>query len=225
MLFLQERLYIGESLRNYGEYSPDETEFIINLARKEGKDKTVIDIGANIGAISQALEVSGVNVVAFEPQPEVFKLLKMNFKGEGHNVALGEKARKASMPSLRYDTRSNFGGAPCDKRSQLYGAVRVEMRPLDDYKFENVGVMKIDVEGYEVRVLLGAVETIERCGPVLYMEDNQEEHRESLYKVLRDLGYRWEPHRPALFRENNFLNKKENIWNRRYVSSNIVCYR
>ena len=46
-------LFVGASIHHYGEYNPDETEKILELAVP---GKLVLDIGANIGVISQALE-------------------------------------------------------------------------------------------------------------------------------------------------------------------------
>lgn len=66
--------YVGKSLYNYGEFSPIETARIVGLAG----DGVVLDIGANIGCISQALIVAGKTVQAFEPQPAVYDLLKWN---------------------------------------------------------------------------------------------------------------------------------------------------
>ena len=44
------------------------------------------------------------------------------------------------------------------------------MRPLDSFKFSDVDFIKIDCEGYEHRVVRGAVETIKRCTPVIIVE-------------------------------------------------------
>ena len=223
--FFKQDQYIGKSLFHYGEYNPDETEFILGLAAKAGKDKTVLDIGANIGVIAQALEHSGFTVEAFEPQAEIFALLKMNFTGIAYNVALGDEAGTASMPRLNFEETFNFGSSACGMVSKSRGAVRVTVRKLDDYKYDNIGLMKIDVEGYEERVLRGAVETIERCKPILYLEDDRRDQSPSLHKFLTELAYRWEPHHPSLYREKNFFNKKENVWEQKFISRNIVCYR
>ena len=217
--------YIGKSILNYGEYNPDETEFIIGLAARAGKDKLVLDIGANIGAIAQALAFSGFTVEAFEPQPEVFEVLQQNFKGRAHNVALGDKTGMTQMPKLVYSERNNFGGISCNTISKAHGGIPVKVEKLDDYKFDNVGLMKIDVEGYEELVLRGAVETINRCNPILYLEDDRKEKSESLHAFLKSLGYVWEPHNPPLYRAKNFFGKGENIWGKNFVSKNIVCYR
>jgi FkbM family methyltransferase len=223
--YFEQDEYIGKSIQHYGEYNPDETEFIIALAEKTGKDKLVLDIGANIGAIAQALEFSGFRVEAFEPQPEVFALLTQNFKGKSHNLALASRAGVTVMPKVDYSQRNNFGGFSIGTSSKSRGAIQVEVRRLDDFAFENVGLMKIDVEGFEEEVLRGSVETITRCSPVLYLEDDRKEKSPSLHAFLQELGYRWEPHEPPLYREKNFFGKRENIWGVNYVSKNIVCYR
>jgi FkbM family methyltransferase len=217
--------YIGQSILHYGEYNPDETEFIIALAAKAGKDKLVLDIGANIGAIAQALAYSGFTVEAFEPQPEVCEVLQQNFNGRCHNVALGDQRGTTHMPRLNYAERFNFGGVSCNTLSRSNGAIPVPVETVDTYQYPNVGLMKIDVEGYEELVLRGAVKTIARCSPILYLEDNREDKRESLHAFLRELGYKWEKHNPRLYREKNFFNKKENIWDRDFASLNIVCYK
>jgi FkbM family methyltransferase len=223
--FFDQDEYIGKSISNYGEYNPDETEFIIALAKKAGKDKLVLDIGANIGAIAQALAYSGFTVEAFEPQPEVCDVLQQNFKGRCHNVALGDKRGTTQMPRLDYSGRFNFGGVSCDSISQVNGSIPVPVETVDAYQFKNVGLRKIDVEGYEELVLRGAVETINRCNPILYLEDDRKEKSASLHAFLRSLGYAFEPHNPPLYREKNFFGKGENIWGKNYVSKNIVCYR
>jgi FkbM family methyltransferase len=216
--------FIGKSILDYGEYNPDETEFIISLAQGAGKNKTVLDIGANIGAISQALEYSGITVEAFEPQPAVFSLLKMNFKGPSYNIALGDFTGIVAMPNPDYSNTYNYGGVSCGIASKSRGSIAVPIHRLDEYNYNNVSVIKIDVEGYEEKVLHGALETIKRCRPILYLEDDRVDKRDGLYKLLQELGYKWESHHPFLYRENNFFGKKERTWDIDYFSENIVCY-
>ena len=192
---------------------------------KAGKDKLVLDIGANIGVISQALEFSGFTVESFEPQPEVFGLLRRNMKGRCHNLALASRVGVTTIPKVNYDEVNNFGGLSCGTASKSRGAIEVKVETLDSFNFANVGLMKIDVEGFEEEVLRGGVETINRCSPVLYLEDDRKEKSPSLHAFLKELGYRFEVHAPPLYRERNFFGKKQNIWDKNFVSRNIVCYR
>lgn len=217
-------MFIGKSLQAYGEYNPDETEFVLALAEKAGRDKVTLDIGANIGVISQALEHSGFKVEAFEPQPEVFALLRKNIRGPAHNMALADKEGTVKMPAPDFDEEYNFGSAACGTVSKNRGGVQVPVRTLDSYNFNNVGVIKIDVEGFEERVLRGAAETIRRCKPILYLEDDRKDKSESLHAFIRELGYKWEKHTPRLYRAKNFFGNPADIWNGGdFISRNIVC--
>lgn len=222
--FFEKDEYIGRSLQNYGECMPDETEYLLSLAAKAGKDKLVLDIGANIGVVSQALEKSGFTVEAFEPLFDIYELLTANFKGRAHNIALGHQEGVTVMPRLDYSQHNNYGGFSVGTASKALGAVQVPVKTLDSFNFQNVGLIKIDVEGFEEGVLRGAVDTIARCKPVMYIEDDRVEKSASLHAFIASLGYAWEPHAPPLYRENNFFGLKQNIWGKNFVSKNIVCH-
>lgn len=210
--------YVGRSMYYYGEYGPEETEMILSLA-----SGTCLDIGANIGVISQALLANGFRVHAFEPQPEVFKLLSENTVGvTSYNVAIGSEAGVARMPKVYYSAKGNFGGLSLNTES-MYGSYEVPIVTIDSYGFEDVGFIKIDVEGYEHEVLIGATETINRCRPILYIEDDRTTKSAKLRKYVRSLGYTIEEHQPALYRENNFFGLKRNVWDRNYASHNLIC--
>lgn len=214
--------YVGRSIHNYGEYGPDETEKILELAPK---DKLCLDIGANIGVISMALVANGYKVAAFEPQPEVFKLLKKNvgFDADVHNTALGMDTGFVDMPKVYYSAKGNFGGLGIGTKS-LYGSYQVPIATLDSFGFSNVGFIKIDVEGFEEMVLRGGFETIMRDRPIMYIEDDRMEKRATLREYIKELGYTYTSHQPTLYRENNFFGLKKNIWApMNYASHNLIC--
>ncbi len=56
-----------------------------------------------------------------------------------------------------------------DNRVQ-YEKVPVKVKTLDSYEFKDVDIIKIDVEGFEYDVMLGAVNTIEKYKPVVQVE-------------------------------------------------------
>jgi FkbM family methyltransferase len=218
--------YVGKSIHNYGEYNPEETEKIISLAGSG----LCLDIGANIGCITQALMQSDKDVVAFEPQPEVFKLLQENMsfsekklKCRAINAAVGDKVGEVEMPKVYYSAKGNFGGLGIGMTG-VYGTYKVPCVTIDSYGFSNVSFMKIDVEGYETEVLEGATETILKYRPVLYIEDDRIENRSKLRKKISDLGYTYEMHQPPLYRSDNFLSKALNVWApMNYASHNLIC--
>lgn len=209
--------YIGRSLYAYGEFSGLECEKLARLARN-----TCIDVGANIGVMSQALASSGRPVIAFEPQEALFKLLSVNFSGEKHNVALGSSEDTTVMPRVAYDRRGNFGGLSCNSRSEL-GHVKVPVKTLDSYNITDVGLIKIDVEGFEIPVLLGAARTIAKYKPVMFIEDDRLENSSMLRKLITSMGYDITEYNTPLFREDNFFNNKTNIWDHNYHSKNLIC--
>lgn len=214
--FIGKDEYVGRSLFNYGEYNPDETEKILSLA-----NGLCLDIGANFGVMGQALESAGFEVVSFEPQPDVFNILKKNVVGSCYNVGLGDVAGTFSMPKILYGAKANYGGMGIGTRSDL-GTINVSVITLDSLELD-VGFMKIDVEGFEERVLRGGVETIKRCRPIMYIEDDRIERRDSLRKYITSLGYTIEEHAPPLYRENNFFGLKKNVWGKNFVSENLIC--
>lgn len=211
--------YVGRSFFHYGEFSGDECDIILNLA---DRTKLSLDVGANVGAIAQMFEYHQYPCVAFEPQPEIHNILTKNFSGETHNCALGSAEGEARMPRLRWGSKYNYGGMSLNTRTEL-GSYPVPVKTLDSFNFQNVGFIKIDVEGWEEEVLKGAVETIARYKPIMYIEDDRKEKSASIRKFVVALGYSIEESNPHLYRENNFFGKKVNVWGQDIVSANIIC--
>jgi FkbM family methyltransferase len=216
--YFREDMYVGRSVFQYGEFSPEECSYILDLASE--KKGTVLDIGANIGCITQALVAAGHTVQAWEPQPEVYNLLARNCGNIAtlHNCALGSSRGIAFMPKVDYSKVGNFGGLGIGS-----GTLEVEVMTLDSYQFQDISLMKIDVEGFEEEVLRGATETIGRCKPIIYLEADRQEKLKSLANYLAELGYSITEHAPPLFSPNNFYNNPKRAWDKNYVSLNWVC--
>lgn len=211
--------YVGRSVFKLGEFSPEECAYIVSLANLR-PGELVLDIGANIGCISQALIAAGAEVEAFEPQPAVFELLEKNCPSIiKHNIALGSRPGTAQMPKVDYSKKGNFGGLGIGQGHGL----RVELRTLDSFEYQNVGVIKLDVEGYEEEVLRGAVETIARCKPIIYLEADRREKLSSLAMFLSSIGYSYVRHEPPLFSPENYFGEPVRPWNVNYISANWVC--
>jgi FkbM family methyltransferase len=218
--------YVGRSMFSYGEYNPDETEMILSLAAEQAQKTDMhrcLDIGANIGCISQALLHEGFIVEAFEPQPELFELLEYNARcGVCHNTACGDKIGFATMPKVQYSAKGNFGGLGLFEKS-IYGDYKVPVLTIDSLEYDDVVFIKIDVEGYELEVLKGATKTINRLKPIMYIEDDRSEKSHTLRAYINALGYTIEEHKPTLYRDRNFFGLHKNIWGRNYASHNLIC--
>ena len=210
--------FLGKSVIHYGEYNKDECEHIVAFANE--RKGLVLDIGANIGNISQALIYAGHEVIAFEPQPKIAQLLKLNCPSAAVNtVALGSTNTIMQIPKIDYSQRGNFGGVSIGSGIGLV----IEIKTLDSYNFQNVSLIKIDVEGFEEEVLLGGVDTIARSKPIIYLEADRVEKLASLDGTLKAMGYSHTQHNPPLFNPNNFFSNPKNIWGKNYISVNWEC--
>lgn len=73
------------------------------------------------------------------------------------------------------DDRKRWTGKKWIERTEKHKKVEYEQVPirietLDSYGFEDVDIIKIDVEGFEYDVMLGAKDTVDRCRPVVQVE-------------------------------------------------------
>lgn len=122
------------------------------------------DVGANIGYVSrEASRIVGSagSVLAFEPNPSVFELLKRNCgrlkNATVHNLAVGD--REATL-SLQFQ-KDQTGEASLVSPANRIGAVSVDVRVVTLASYlatvepSAKVVLKIDVEGFEVPVLRG----------------------------------------------------------------------
>lgn len=115
------------------------------------------DIGANIGYFSLLAAHLKAKVVTFEPQPRCAQAIDRNFSLNGfprpelHQVALSDA--DAEM-TLYLEGDGNTGAA--SMRIRDGATITVRTRRLDDVLTEKPAIIKIDVEGAEVRALSGA---------------------------------------------------------------------
>src|SRR5215469_1349151 len=189
--------WIGKGLIQTGEYSEPEVQKLLSLV---DRDSVVVEVGANIGAISVPLANTVAALHVIEPQPKIFALLNQNIARncKGRNVtffhgAVGARARdRVPLVPLDVDAPNiNMGGAQL-ARFDSDDAIHVAQITLDDYcgKFERLDLVKLDVEGMEGDVIDGAGEVIKRFRPILWCENDREEKSEGLIKKLLALGYR-----------------------------------
>ncbi|MEL6495299.1 MAG: FkbM family methyltransferase [Cyanobacteria bacterium J06623_7] len=140
----------------------------------------ILDVGANIGCTSLLFSDLGQQVIAFEPLPRTFELLQKNINlAQKKNIqalpfALGDEARETEMFFLDAN-RSMAFILDRTSRDDSQAAV-IEVKRLDDVfpelGLDRLDLIKIDVEGYELRVLEGARQTINRYRPIVQMEFN-----------------------------------------------------
>lgn len=158
---------------------------------------TVIDVGASIGdhTITYAEWVGPTGLVAaFEVNPRAYECLQHNTKDLPQvlpiKTGLSDVDGKVVLVEL-----DNSGATYL---SNGKSKTKVPVTTLDSYEFKNVNFIKIDVEGYEVKVLEGSRKTIEESRPVMLVEVNRAAleragtSAERLFEVLAELGYSME---------------------------------
>jgi len=222
MLYSLNDTFIGRSLDQYGEW----TEFEIDLLTLIGPDDTVIDVGANIGTHTLAFAAIAKSVHAFEPQPRLFRILAANLALNGidnvvaHKMAVGSRCGQISIAYLPPDDAIfNFGALPLD-------APTGQQIPASIVTVDSLGLspslIKIDVEGMEGEVIAGASETIKRCSPAIYLENNGQDSK-SAAAALAAINYRaWWSLGPYFNPKNHFANPV-NIWPDVMPSSNLIA--
>lgn len=171
---------------------------------------TVFDVGANIGYYSALMrQVVGPqgSVHSFEANPVTFGMLKQakeSSQNEWENVqilncAVADESGTMginvglSLSEIAEREGYNLGGWAVGRGG---GEFEIPVLTLDDY-CEDTGAeprfIKIDVEGHEQKVLVGATKLIQRKKPVLMVEfsggPNNPGNVEDLYHMLVDFGY------------------------------------
>lgn len=162
-------------------------EIYEKIARVQRGD-IVVDAGAHIGSFTVKVAGSAGKVIAFEPEPENFKLLLRNTARlqnvEAHQRALWSENCQATL----YHNRSHTGASSliplppgvCDYE------LEVEAVRLDDV-VDSVDFLKMDVEGCELEVLKGAQNVIRSCSPVIVFEAHPISPLEKWWSKIREL--------------------------------------
>lgn len=153
-----------------------------------------IDVGANLGMYSYFYSRSFKEVVAFEPISEVTMDIE-KFRGGNiivHNIALSnvESELEFFIPVVRGELCP--GLASLESRSLPSERRIVSVKTLDSFNFNNVDLIKIDVEGHEYSVIQGAEKTIKKYKPLLIVEIEQRHIAapiEVVFDLILKMGY------------------------------------
>lgn len=162
-------------------------------------NRVFIDIGAHVGTYTFSMAGYTAHTWAFECTPRTFCYLAANVALHGleekvtiQPCALGEKNETTEIIIRSGDGGGN--GRPLeDDRDVGCSRVKIEMRTLDSFNIENIGFIKIDVEGFEKQVIVGARKTLERSNfPPIVFESWNGPQKDEVYKALQDIGYNYQ---------------------------------
>ncbi len=191
---------------NNGSYEPTERRLLESLAAGA---QLILDIGANAGYMAlhmaRAVAPRSGKILAFEPVPSTYGELCANVAVNDLeetvstiNVALGDRDG-----SLAFYVPAFHGSVAASARplfpNEENKHVQVRMVRLDDYAaehpFSRIDLVKCDVEGAELLVLRGGLETLKRHRPILMLEMLRkwaaayDYHPNDIIDLLRSLDY------------------------------------
>jgi len=189
-------------LKSMGYYA-EQTILDNNLKPIIEKSNLILDIGGHVGyhSIAYCKYNPNATIMTFEPQSNVFTLLKENVELNGlsdriqiFNLAVGDKNRETSLSSrisdgpntnleIEYGTNKafNLGGVCIGMDGE-----KISMVTIDSLNLTGLDYLKIDVEGAEHLVLMGGEKTIKKYKPVICFEYN---HKTISDEYVKMIGY------------------------------------
>ncbi|MDC0339177.1 FkbM family methyltransferase [Flavobacteriales bacterium] len=149
------------------------------------KSNAIADIGANVGIFSVLAKVNNPNalVIAFEPQPNIFKILKKNntineFDIHCENNAISNISGSVPFfnhgPNTFSENNTTSGSLNKTWRPIDQNSIHVEAITLESYintnNIKSIDLLKIDVETLEYEVLLGYGSFLLKHEPIIILE-------------------------------------------------------
>ncbi len=202
---------ITESILLNGMHEKEYLKVIKSSLEKHIKNKIVLDIGANIGTHSLFFSRLSRQVYSFEPNKKVFDLLELNTKNykniQVFNFGLSNKSGlfNALIPM------DNTGGAGL-KQGDLKNSFSEKFRvkkytDITLLKNKKIGLIKIDIEGHELKAFEGMKKLLSSQSPLVLMEQKDGIYNNSSEETdfLKTCGY---THIYEFKRYDDWLHKK-----------------
>lgn len=173
-----------------------------NLIDLDGTD--IIDVGANNGNFTiEFADLVGDNgrVFSFEPQRIIYQQLCGNVFANGldnvyaYNVAIGHENGTVFVENVDYHNSGyvNFGNVHVVSSDESKQSVPIIK--LDSLEYQNLSIIKIDVQGFESYVIKGALETIKKHRPFIFIEIENDQLKnygfteQNIVDEIQVLGY------------------------------------
>lgn len=168
-------------------------ESLIDWTKQFGnKTKLFLDIGAHSGTYSISLAKYFRTVHSFEPQRMTYyslcgSIALSNIENTFcHNFGLGSPEQSGTQ-TLKIVSKDG-GGSSLHSTTNILKTEEVEIKTLDSLNLQNIGFIKMDIEGNELYALKGATETLKRSNyPTILFESNVD--NKELFSFIISLGY------------------------------------
>lgn len=141
------------------------------MTRARGK-RVVVQAGGNLGIYPKRLAQSFAAVYTFEPGAALFPIMVQNAPEPNihrYQAALGFDRALVGTSQVRRDSKPN-----CHEGiTHISGGGTIPTMRIDDFALPCCDLICLDVEGFEMHALRGAVDTVARCRPLLSVEINK----------------------------------------------------
>lgn len=152
------------------------------------KRDVCVQAGGNVGIWPLKLAAYFNHIHTFEPDAENFECLTKNCNDIQHmtatNAGLSDKDETVGMNKKIGNCGAHF----------IEGDGQIRLLTIDSFNYPACDLLMLDIEGYELFALQGALETIKRCKPVIVTEEKGLGTKygiasEGVSNFLKDLGY------------------------------------
>lgn len=157
-------------VRGFG-WIREDLDLVHRVLRHVRDFSACVQAGGNVGLYPDRLAKDFIKVITFEPQPLLFDCLCLNLQ-KHHNTfempfALAEKPDQAVPLKI-----TDFGnmGTWSVYPGKCQSATNAKTMTIDQLALKRLGMIWLDVEGYEIPALMGAIKTIQEHRPVLALE-------------------------------------------------------
>lgn len=183
------------------------TELLRQIPKYIKENSVIFDIGASIGVYSVRIanKVKGSKVYSFEPSPKNFDKLCKNI----WNANLDNIVMPFDIALTNCNTIQDFYVSSCIYKSSLFknealkgteivNKIKVKCYTIDtiieDLELEEPDVIKIDTEGSEYNILLGAKNLLTNKKPILFIEPHGQDRKvnDKIIEYLKQFGYKVE---------------------------------
>lgn len=220
--YMEHAIYFG--LLNVPDFDRDD---LYSLVKPE---QIIFDVGGNIG--DTALHFAQIQnnigkIYCFEPVPVLFERLKKNVSINSftniniQNIALSDKREDLffNLPKAQNSSGIFLSHTASEESKKVHSLT------LDDFcsenKIEKLDLIKIDVEGFELKVLMGAMQTLKKFKPKMFIEIN-DTHLHRAGGSAKEVVNLLEQNSYKIFRadNNDVVNSDYNFTNKHF---DIVC--
>jgi hypothetical protein len=194
----QDQVGHGQWLLDHGNTSTIEA-YNCYQSIKDYSEPVIFDIGANIGTFTTWMSKAFPKgkVYSFEPQRQVFQMLSGNaainnlYNVYTYNIGLGKENTKVEFEEPNYFEKNDFGTFSLVENvisQTTNNKIVVQINTLDwfveYYNIPKVHLLKIDVEGMDLDVLIGGQNTIKKHFPIIFIEHS--DNRKSIIDEIKN---------------------------------------